>query len=445
MAKRTCRPAAVRNAVPGAGARCAGNSRGFRFKAIPFWPKQSRFQRPDRRYKTSLFVQIMRGAGPVILRIDLSDTMNIEGDICLKKNLLAAAAGIAIVAPGAAFADAAVYGKFNVGLEDQKFQTTLGGDAAATVLDSTWKLKDNNNSSRLGFKGTQDLGSSGLTAIYQLEYGIDPDGNESGGTPLAGVFSERDIFVGVQGGFGQLKVGKFNTPVKSFTAKADFFDDQSIGDDQHLLTGETRANNLIQYSTPKFADAFTVAVAFTPGEGRTALDSAARVDKGIADSLYAAVVYDTKRVYAAVTYANKEAGSLKFDGATAGVDILRGAVYVNPVAALEFSALLQQAKGVDQKGATNGNQLGGNRKETTFLVGAAYSIDAWKFKAALGQTKGDQTDVKRDDVSLDIDYKLGKPLIAQLYYIGYKDKNRTVGGITDPKSNVTGVALVYSF
>ncbi len=111
---------------------------------------------------------------------------------------------------------------------------------------------------------------------------------------------------------------------------------------------------------------------------------------------YAGVSYESKLVYASVSYANKEAGALKFDGATAGVNIIRGAVYVNPVAALELSALVQQAKGIDQDGATNGNQLGGDRKETSFLVGAAYSLKAWKFKAAFGQTKGDASDIKRD-------------------------------------------------
>ncbi len=360
----------------------------------------------------------------------------------MKKNLIAVAVGAAIAIPGAAFADATIYGRFNVGFEDQKFETVLGGDAAALVPVRTWKLKDNNNNSRLGLRGTQDLGVGDLKGIYQLEYSVDPDGSE--GTP----FSERDIFVGLQGGFGQIKFGKFNTPIKSLGAKADFFDDQTIGDDQHLLTGETRSNNIIQYQTPKFADAFTVSLAFVPGEGRVALDDATKLDKGIADTLYAGVSYESKVVYASVSYASKEAGALKFDGATAGVNIIRGAVYVNPIPALELSALAQQAKGIDQDGATGGaagNAFGADRKETSFLVGAAYSFKAFKFKAQVGQTKGDATDIKRNDLSLGIDYKLGKSFVAQLYHVGYEDKNRTVGTVTDPKSSVTGVGLLYSF
>src|SRR3546814_4286727 len=76
------------------------------------------------------------------------------------------------------------------------------------------------NSSRLGFKGDQDVGVADLKVIYQLEYGIDPDGSE--GAP----FSERNIFVGLKGGFGAVQFGKYDTPVKNAGAKTDLFNDQ---------------------------------------------------------------------------------------------------------------------------------------------------------------------------------------------------------------------------
>src|SRR3546814_1559695 len=90
--------------------------------------------------------------------------------------------------------------------------------------ERTWVFKDQNNSSRLGFKGDQDVGVADLKVIYQLEYGIDPDGSE--GAP----FSERNIFVGLKGGFGAVQFGKYDTPVKNAGAKTDLFNDQSIGD-----------------------------------------------------------------------------------------------------------------------------------------------------------------------------------------------------------------------
>src|SRR3546814_11626069 len=74
---------------------------------------------------------------------------------------------------------------------------------------------------------------------------IDPDGSE--GAP----FSERNIFVGLKGGFGAVQFGKYDTPVKNAGAKTDLFNDQSIGDIGSLLVGETRQNNMFQYASPK--------------------------------------------------------------------------------------------------------------------------------------------------------------------------------------------------
>ena len=364
----------------------------------------------------------------------------------MNRNLLAVATAAAIAGPGAAFADTTIYGKFDLGLEDQKFEQTLGGDAAATVLKDTWKFKDNNNSSRLGVKGSMDLGIDGLTAIYQLEYGIDPAGTESG------PFSERDIFAGLQGGYGTVKFGKINTLVKSTTSKADFFDDQSIGDDQHLLAGETRVNNTIIYSTPKLLDGLTLSAQIVPGQGRTAADDATKQDRGLADTFYASAVWDSKLFYGSVSYGyheTKASGSsgMKFDDGGLGVayNIVRGAVYTSPVAGLELSALLQQVKGVDVKGGAANVANASEYQETSWFLGAAYSIRQLRLKTQFGQDKGDHTGVKRDDISLGADYKLGKALVAQVYFIQYEDKDRTVGGITDPKARASGVGLQYSF
>ncbi len=60
------------------------------------------------------------------------------------------------------------------------------------------------NSSRFGLRGTESLGG-GLNAIFQVESSINPA--QSGGT-LAG----RESFVGLQGGWGTFKMGRFLAP-----------------------------------------------------------------------------------------------------------------------------------------------------------------------------------------------------------------------------------------
>ncbi|MES1993223.1 MAG: porin [Pseudomonadota bacterium] len=352
----------------------------------------------------------------------------------MKKNLLAVAVGSLVALPGAAMADAKIYGKFNVGLDGQ--QDEIGLDSKAT--STTWRLQDQNDSSRIGVKGTQDIGMADMSVIYQLEYGINPDGSDTN------AFTQRNIFVGLKGDYGIGKVGKFDTPIKESGVKADQFNDESIGDDKNLMVGETRANNMIQYSTPKLADLMTVTVAVAPGEGRQAQDNTKDGDTGVADTYYASAVFEQGIFYGALAYAGHEAGSLKFDGATAGVDIIRATGFVKLIDALEIGAIYQQATGIDQ---ANGGKTanGSDAKEKTGLASIAYTFDAFKFKAEYGQTKGDLTDIKRTAMAFGVDYKLSKALTAQVYYINYEDKNRTVNTISDPTTDSYGVGLVFDF
>lgn len=62
--------------------------------------------------------------------------------------------------------------------------------------------------SRLGFKGTEDLGN-GLKAVFTLEYSLNNDVNEGVGT---GGLRARQQFVGLQGGFGFIGLGRQYSP-----------------------------------------------------------------------------------------------------------------------------------------------------------------------------------------------------------------------------------------
>src|SRR3546814_21200153 len=72
--------------------------------------------------------------------------------ICLNKNLNAIALGADFAIPNSAFADTKVYGKFNIGFENQKDELQLDKKYA----ERTWVSKNQNNYSRLGFKGAQE-------------------------------------------------------------------------------------------------------------------------------------------------------------------------------------------------------------------------------------------------------------------------------------------------
>lgn len=348
----------------------------------------------------------------------------------MNKILIAIAAGAAFMTPAVSLAAPKVYGKFNVGLDHQEDEIGLDFETP----DGAWKLRDNNNSSRLGVKGEEETGLGDLKVIYQLEYGINPDGDESD------EFSERNIFVGMEGSFGQVKVGKYDTLVKEIGGFVDQFND-TIGDITNLMVGETRDNNIITYTTPALAEALKFAVAVQPGESRTATDDATDVEDGIADTFWASVTYETDMFVAGVAYADNQTDGLKFDGSTAGIDILRAVGRVK-FSGFEVGALYQLAEGIDQ---TGGAVTGGDFEESSWLLSGAYSMGSWKFKGQYGESDGDVSDVTRTELGFGVDYKLTKSTTLQTYYVTYEDEDRIIDGITDPTTDTYGVALVYSF
>ncbi|MEQ1437756.1 porin [Fontimonas sp. SYSU GA230001] len=357
----------------------------------------------------------------------------------MKKTLLAIAVGATFMAPAAAFAAPKVYGKFMLGVES----VTDEIGAASTDADSVVQFNDANNASRLGFKGSEELGLGDLNAIYQVELGIDPFGDETAGTEkLSRPFSERNTFVGLEGGFGTLKFGFYDTPVKDIGAKVDQFNDYTYGDITVFMAGETRNKNLVQYISPKFADMFSFSLTAQAGENRTASDDAADNEKSIGDTFYAAAMFESQYVDVGLAYAGNEHASLKLDGKPVGIDILRLTAMVKPIKDLELGVLVQTAEAVEQD-QTDGTTKFSDLKDTSWLLSAGYTMDAWKFKGQYGQTEGDQTDKKRKSLSVGVDYKLSKAFVTQAYYNSYTDE--AVGGGDDLTTDAIGLGLVFSF
>jgi predicted porin len=252
------------------------------------------------------------------------------------------------------------------------------------------------------------------------------------------VFSKRNLFVGLQGGFGKVTAGYYDTLVKNVGGKVDQFGD-TVGDITRLMRGETRTGDQITYVSPKFGG-LTFSASAQLGEGRTASDDINDVEDGFADTLYLAAEYQGDAFYAAIAYADNEPGSMRFDGSSSAKDILR-IVGNYSWEAFEIGGLYQTAEGVDQAGGLNGSDF----QEDSWLISGAYKMNAWKFKAQLGETEGDFTGVTRMMAGIGADYKLSKAATTQFYYVTYEDQDRVVNGITDPSTDTFGVAFIYSF
>ena len=170
----------------------------------------------------------------------------------MKRTLIvAAAATLATLATSAAMAQSSVtiYGRLNLTLEREN-------------LNGTKLSKMENNASRLGFKGTEDLGG-GLRAGFILEHGFSPDT----GTPAAS-FWGRQAEVNLSGGFGTVRLG-------TFTSEAYFATSDYIGMHNHetgtssdaLYAYIGRNTNKVAYRTPEFVKGLTLEGAVSAGEG----------------------------------------------------------------------------------------------------------------------------------------------------------------------------------
>lgn len=108
--------------------------------------------------------------------------------------------------------------------------------------------------SRLGFRGKEDLGN-GLNAVFTLEYALGIDGNSGVGTGGA-----RQQFVGLEGGFGFVGLGRQYAP-GYFVFKYDAVAGSGALSPHAQLAGAagaminassaSRINNSINYKSPK--------------------------------------------------------------------------------------------------------------------------------------------------------------------------------------------------
>ena len=90
----------------------------------------------------------------------------------MKKSLLALAAMSAFAGAAQAQSSVSVYGLYDGGYNNSVRTTTIG-TAAATVISNSNMEGNQQTSSRLGFRGSEDLGG-GLSANFNLELGFNP-------------------------------------------------------------------------------------------------------------------------------------------------------------------------------------------------------------------------------------------------------------------------------
>jgi general bacterial porin, GBP family len=172
----------------------------------------------------------------------------------MKKTLLALAA---IAASSAAMAQSTVtlYGVVDASVENVK------GDKSITRVTS-----DNLSSSRFGLKGSEDIGG-GLKGNFVLESGLKVDTGENGGKAIR--FFDRAAWLGLAGGFGDVRFGRIDTPIGDIAGNvlsAQAYDDLKILPTR-AGNGFRRTDNAVTYILPKLVSGLTATLQYTTANG----------------------------------------------------------------------------------------------------------------------------------------------------------------------------------
>jgi predicted porin len=310
----------------------------------------------------------------------------------MKKTLLAAAALLAV--SGAAMAQSAVtlYGVVDASIENVK------GTKSLTRVSS-----DNYATSRFGVKGVEDLGD-GLKANFVLEHNVKVDTGAQGNAPR---FWDRAAWVGLAGGFGELRLGRI---------------DSSIG----LLAGNSANMGAQAYDDLKIAKTFA-------GDGYRRVDnSITYYIPAVVAGLSAQVQYSTAaRGFNSTTgvYDSTVAGN-----ETDGIDSGKGFGLNVQYAAGPFGAGLGYINSKANKD--------GSVKDTGVLVYGSYDFGAAKL---IGYYDVDSTTGKAEDLSV-LGFKVNVPVSKDFSLSAglSKVKNATKNANKDDDATILALRANYS-
>ena len=318
---------------------------------------------------------------------------------------VAVAAGLALPMVSAHAVDVAdkkleVYGKLHLSLG----QYEADGDAK-----DNYRL--NSIDSRLGFKGQQKL-DAGLTGTYKFEFGVaaadegsteyTDSNNDTVTVDNESGITRRNMYVGLKGGFGEVRLGRHDSPLKMAQGKFDQFGD-TVGDLKYAGSqdGENRKDSSITY-LGKF-DKIGVNVQLVPGEGD---GTDGGKGQGLTDNTSIAISYTDGPLYIAAAVDSHDKKAVVASEENTMSRLVATYKFSNmQVGALVQSGVEKTATSSDSKedwmGLSFNMKMGSNNK----------------LKAQFITTKDNAaSETKITHTSIGIDHKLGKKGTAYAMY-----------------------------
>lgn len=312
----------------------------------------------------------------------------------MKKSLIALAVAGVVSAPAfAATANVDVYGKLSYSLNVLDDQADANSD-----------LQFTSNSSRIGFKGAEDLGG-GLKAIWQVESTVNMD--EGGGWGAG-----RNTFIGLSGGFGTVLGGKHDTPLKSVGRTVDMFGD-GFADSRNVMGGgsDTRANNVVAYISPNMGG-FAITAAYSTDLG----DTANLGDADGKDVYNLSGTYSNGPLYLGLAYGDGD-----------GHEVAGVGSHWRAAAGYTFGnvKLVGQYDSLEDDNSVNAAAMNGDYD--AWMVGASFTMGAMVFKGnyMTGEYDG-AGGAEPEQWTVGMDYNLSKRTTVYGLYVSGEDI--TLGG-----------------
>jgi len=324
-----------------------------------------------------------------------------------------------LASPLAANADATVYGIVHMSIDNVQScnestdpgSCTPGGAVNGEV--DNWQV--NSHASRLGFKGEEDLGN-GLSATYKLEYEVDPDKNTNGNG-----LKRRNQYVGLKGGFGEVRVGRHDTPLKMAQGKFDQFNDTSadIKGGLSISQGENRVDNVIAY-LGKAGD-LKYGIALIPGEG----DGISAGD-GPADSVSAAIMYT-----AGPAFVSLAVDQYDDTGMVNGTDGLMRLVGTYAMGKMQFGLMFEQESGKGTEAEQD-------------VMGLSFAMGMGNNKLKFQYVDGDDDVLQKTQATVGYDIGLSKRTTAYVMYTDGTVETST-GGVTVGELKDLSLGMIHKF
>jgi predicted porin len=350
----------------------------------------------------------------------------------MKKSLIALAV---MAAAGAASAQSSVT---LFGIVDATYQN-LRSDGAAGTSNKLSRLHNSGyNSSRLGFRGTEDLGG-GMSASFWLEAGVNNDDGTGAATSSTnraigafnattganaavrsgtqGLTFNRRSTVSLAGGWGELRLGRDYVPSFWNHTVFDPFGTNGVGATSNLslalgaalgVPTTVRASNSVGYFLPPNLGGFYGQIQYAFGE--VAEPVAVGADKNDGRHVGLRLGFASGPFNIAAAYGRTDATSVLgvLTAAPFSIVVPAGSQvdYINQNIAGQWDFGMAKLMGHWNQEKVKG--FGETAKHTTWMIGTLVPVGAGEIRASYTRGKGDDDFLRGDQIALGYVHNLSK-------------------------------------